>query len=1624
MRLRRVSSALAILLAIAPAVSGVSGVRAAFGADWPTYRHDNARSGITSETIKAPLSECWVFEPRHAPAPAWEPPRSVPVEGILELPRARFDDAYHVAVAGGGLYFASSSDNKVYCLDAATGKLRWSKITGGPVRLAPAFWKDRIYLGSDDGFAYCLDAGDGKVEWRFHAAPHDDRVLGHGRMISLWPLRTGVLVDDGVAYFGAGIFPAEGIYLYAVRAKDGTIVWKNDTCGETTSTNISLQGYLLASSTRLFAPMARVSPAAFERATGRFLGATYFGKTIGGTYALLAEDYVFTGTEEMIAYRQDNRQLFAWFPGRQLIVTGDMSYMANDREMSALDRKSYPKASLRRQQAILRMNRLNGPLHLARKRRHALERSIKRLESGLKLLEEAKGDKTSLQAQRETFLKNLSADKKALEAAQREVAHLEAQRKVLADEVKAAEEAMGECIKWRLPCECPDSMILASTPPQKGALIFAGGKDHVIAVDPVTGKKVWTGKVEGKAKGLAAAGGRLFVSTDTGAIYCFGPPELKTVGAVTEATETSPYPEDNLTPMFEAAAEEIVRETGIKKGYCLVLGCGTGRLAFELAKRTDLMIYGVEADARKVEEARKALDAAGLYGVRVCIDQWSRPTMPYSDYFANLIVSESALASGKLPCSAAEAYRMLKPWGGVMYINQPVEALGRSLPLTAESLRKWWDKAGVKGGIVTERDGVRLKLVRGPLEGAGRWTHEYADTANTTSSSDVLVKFPLGTLWFGNPGPLKMLSRHRRCAGPVALNGRLFVQGENVVMAYDSSNGLKLWEMEIPGAVRTGVSLEASNFAANDDSVFTAAKDQCFRLDPATGRTLRIYTLPPSKDEKPRRWGYLACTDKLLYGSRTAGSRYGDCVFATDIKSGKRKWVFTGKGIIHTSISIGDGCMFLIDGTVSDEERQEALKSRIAEAKKLEGLEKIDAENAIKTACVRRVVALDAKTGQKIWEKVMDLTGCGGGAYFQTIGTIYKDGVLVVFGVYTDGHFWREFFAGQFESRRITVLDAKDGNVMWSKCIGYRVRPLVIGDTLHAEPWKFDLRTGEQKMRVHPVTGRKEPWQFARPGHHCGCPAGSPNGLFFRSYFIGYYDLAGDYGTMHFGAQRTGCWINFIAANGLLLIPEASSGCMCPFPNMCTVVFKHRKANRAWAVFSSPGDMTPVKHFAINLGAPGERKDSQGRLWFGYPRPGGWLVLQFKLETRFVPGGTFFKRNSDTIQVSGTDCPWVFASGGLGLSRCIIPLLGEADGKASYTVRLAFADLDNDQPGKRVFDIKLQGKVVCKDFDIVKEAGGGNAAVFKEFKGIESEDKLTIELVPKVAKPDKLQMPLLQGIVIEREKVLGVGMAVPSFLLSDSSPEQSGEVRMANNTEKDFTGTLEVVAPEGFAVTPNKTKIALAPGDRTQVAVKATLTKKMPRGKYEVHFKLVRRDGGIEADRPTEIEHLADRDRMVFKVVEDAHVGRPIANTNQGASTILNVDGGNRTLGDESHYIAYLKFRLDVPGKPLSAVLRLYNSGNPTGNSGQLCLVAEPWSESKITYKNRPKPGKVLAKIGPVTSMQVVELPLDLSLEGMTELSLAIDPTGCDGVNYLSREGGKPAELVVEYKKQAPSKRQ
>jgi hypothetical protein len=360
-------------------------------------------------------------------------------------------------------------------------------------------------------------------------------------------------------------------------------------------------------------------------------------------------------------------------------------------------------------------------------------------------------------------------------------------------------------------------------------------------------------------------------------------------------------------------------------------------------------------------------------------------------------------------------------------------------------------------------------------------------------------------------------------------------------------------------------------------------------------------------------------------------------------------------------------------------------------------------------------------------------------------------------------------------------------------------------------------------------------------------------------------------------------------------------------------------------------------------------------------------------------------------------------------------LLERGDGKSLYRVRLALCDPDNDKPRRRVFDVKLQGRTVLSACDIVRETGGRDRALIKQFDNIEVTDKLRIDFVSALKRPEPERAPIVQAIEVIRQKVLGLGSLMPAFELSDSVPRASGDIRLGNLRETAFAGRLEIQTPAGFAVTPASRDVTLAVGQRIDLPVEVALKGKPARGVYTLHARLLRSDGSQELDEPIRLEYLGSRVRLVLRAAEDATVQQRFSDINRGTTTTLGVDGGERRMNDIGHTLSYLKFHLDVPGKPVSLRLRLAASNNPSGDAGRICLVEGPWSEDTLTYTNRPALGRELVRLGKVEENEVVERALEVDLPGQGELSLAIDPTSCDGLDFQSREGAHPPELVIEY---------
>jgi len=415
---------------------------------------------------------------------------------------------------------------------------------------------------------------------------------------------------------------------------------------------------------------------------------------------------------------------YAWFPGYQLVIAQDYSYLLAFDELRALDRNAHQFAGQWRTALLNERKPLTDQLS---------EMYRDRIRQGVPEEE---------------------LETEEMKEVSRQIATFDAQLESVEDGVH----------KWRRPAKDSDAMILAAS------ALIVGGDGEVAMVDAMTGEDMWSAEVTGRAVGLAVADGRLFVSTDTGATYCFAAGGAD-AGEVRVATSDAPYREDTLAPMYAKAADAIVAQTGSDKGFCLVLGSERGRLAYELAKRTGLRIVGIDPDPSNVAAARRALDAAGMYG-RVTFEQGPLDKLMYSDYFANLIVSDTVLMSGKPVGDPSEVFRVLKPCGGKVCLGQPAGSAG----MNASAMAAWLAKApGAPEPKLTNADGVWVLLERGPLEGAGKWTHLYADTANTACSDDELVKGPLGVLWFGEPGPQYMVERHARTVAPVAMDGRLSV---------------------------------------------------------------------------------------------------------------------------------------------------------------------------------------------------------------------------------------------------------------------------------------------------------------------------------------------------------------------------------------------------------------------------------------------------------------------------------------------------------------------------------------------------------------------------------------------------------------------------------------------------------------------------------------------------------------------------------------------------------------------------------------------------------------------------------------------------------------------------------
>ena len=134
---------------------------------------------------------------------------------------------------------------------------------------------------------------------------------------------------------------------------------------------------------------------------------------------------------------------------------------------------------------------------------------------------------------------------------------------------------------------------------------------------------------------------------------------------------------------------------------------------------------------------------------------------------------------------------------------------------------------------------------------------------------------------------------------------------------------------------------------------------------------------------------------------------------------------------------------------------------------------------------------------------------------------------------------------------RLRAYRSDTGERLWDKTGLHdgRSRLLIQGEQIILEPHAYHIRTGKQTahFRLNRTYG-------------CGPVVSGRQLLLFRSGTLGYIHEKSGHQVLNFGGMRPGCWINFIPAGGLVLMPDASERCDCSYLNKASLALEPRVA--------------------------------------------------------------------------------------------------------------------------------------------------------------------------------------------------------------------------------------------------------------------------------------------------------------------------------------------------------------------------------------------------------------------------------------------------------------------------------
>jgi calcineurin-like phosphoesterase family protein len=170
--------------------------------------------------------------------------------------------------------------------------------------------------------------------------------------------------------------------------------------------------------------------------------------------------------------------------------------------------------------------------------------------------------------------------------------------------------------------------------------------------------------------------------------------------------------------------------------------------------------------------------------------------------------------------------------------------------------------------------------------------------------------------------------------------------------------------------------------------------------------------------------------------------------------------------------------------------------------------------------------------------------------------------------------------------------------------------------------------------------------------------------------------------------------------------------------------------------------------------------------------------------------------------------------------------------------------------------------------------------------------------------------------------------------------------------------------------------------------------------------------GAASPNNPNRGPELQTPSTLTFNSIADAQVEERNPDTNAGTSSELNVSGANNRSLD-----SYLRFSVNgVSGVIQDARLRVFSTNDGTRNGPAAYATDNSWSETGITWNNRPaRTGGGLDNKGSISTNTWVEYNVTSLVTGNGTFNFVLGGDSNDNVAFSSREGSNPPQLVITF---------